>query len=280
MNEINQPQQSDGWLRARCGRITGSKLVDVCDFVLKGSAKRGDKAILPGGARKKYFRATLGERLTGQLANHWSSEYMAHGEREEEPARMFYSSVSRESVTKVSFVVHPDFPWAGASADGLIGSEGVLEIKNPSTEKHLLYWEEGLLPAEYMPQCAWEMACAGPERRFVDFLSFDRRIQDPNLCYFLMRTGRDELEWEIPTLVGGKAGHSVLTGEGVIDYFTERAVEFNAEIEAFLAEHDAKAIAPFPLDFREEEAPDPGYDASKGFDEQNYSFLDVGADAP
>ena len=43
MNEINQPQQSDGWLRARCGRITGSKLVDVCDFVLKGSAKRGDK---------------------------------------------------------------------------------------------------------------------------------------------------------------------------------------------------------------------------------------------
>jgi hypothetical protein len=55
----------------------------------------------------------------------------------------------------------------------------------------------------------------------------------------------------------------------------------NAEIKAFLAEHNAKAIAPFPLDFREEEAPDPGYDASKGFDEQNYDFLDSStADVP
>ena len=280
MQEIRNSQQSDGWLGARCGRITGSKLADVCDYVVKGSAARGDKAILPGSKRRAYWRACLGERLTGQLANHWYSEYMARGEREEEPARMFYESITRTMVVPVSFVVHADYFWTGASADGLIGKEGVLEIKNPSTEKHLAYWEEGLLPEDYVPQCAWEMACAGPERKFVDFLSFDRRIQDPNLCYFLKRTGRDELEWDIPILVAGKAEYRKLTGEAVIDYFTEKAVEFNAEIEAFLAEHGAKPLAPFPVDLREEE-PEPAYDASKPFAEQDMSFLDNNlADVP
>jgi hypothetical protein len=281
MQEIRGIQQSDNWLRARCGRITGSKLADVCDVVVKGSAARGDKAVLPGAKRKLYWRACLGERLTGQLANHWASEYMARGEREEEPARMFYEAITRTMVVPVSFVVHTEFPWTGASADGLVGKEGVLEIKNPSTEKHLLYWEQGLVPEDYIPQCAWEMACAGPERKFVDFLSFDRRIQDANLCYFLKRTGRDELEWSIPYIdEAGKAQTRALTGEAVIDYFTSEAVKMNAEIEAFLAEHNAKPIAPFPLEFREEEAPDPGYDASKGFDQQDYSFLDAGVDAP
>jgi hypothetical protein len=280
MLEIRGPQQSDAWLRARCGRITGSKFLDVCDFVFKGSKARGDKAVLPGGKRSLYRRQTIGERLTGQLANHWASEYMAHGEREEEPARMFYESITRNMVIPVTFVVHSEFPWTGASADGLIGKDGVLEIKNPSTEKHLAYWEDGLVPEEYLPQCAWEMACAGPERRFADFLSLDRRIQDPSLCYFLKRTGRDELEWDIPILVDGKGEYRKLTGEAVIDYFTEQAVAFNAEIEAFLAEHNAKPIAPFPVEFQEEKEPDPGYDTSKDFEQQDYSFLDSAVDAP
>ena len=275
MLEIRGPQQSDAWIRARCGRVTGSKLVEVCDFVVKGSMKRGDKAILPGGKRKAYWRQTLGERLTGRLANHWYSEYMAHGEREEEPARMFYESITRNMVIPVSFVVHPDFPWSGASADGLVGTDGVLEIKNPTTEKHLVYWEEGLLPEEYTPQCAWEMACAGKERRFVDFLSFDRRIQDPNLCYFLKRTGRHELEWDVPILAEGKAEYRKLVGEAVIDYFTDRAVEFNAEIEQFIAEHGVKPVAPFPVELRDEEPAEGEFtDAEKAdFDSPAYDFL-------
>ena len=280
MREIRGPQQSDAWLRARCGRITGSKLPDVCDFVFKGSKARGDKAVLPGGKRSLYRRQTIGERLTGQLANHWASEYMARGEREEEPARMFYENITRNMVVPVSFVVHSDFPWTGASADGLVGSDGVLEIKNPSTEKHLAYWEDGLVPEEYLPQCAWEMACAGKERRFVDFLSFDRRVQDLTLCYFLKRTGRDELEWDVPVVVDGQGEYRKLTGEAVIDYFTEQAVAFNAEVEAFMAEHNAKPLAPFPVDFREEE--EESYTAEQIADptSEAWGFLDGGIDTP
>ena len=262
IQEIRSEQQGDGWLRARCGRITGSKLPDVCDFVAKGSMKRGDKSVLPGSKRTKYRRAVMGERLTGLLANHWYSEYMARGEREEEPARMFYKAISDDEVIPVSFVAHPDLvlpnglSYSGASADGLIGKEGVLEIKNPSTEVHLSYWEDGYLPEDYVPQCAWEMASAGKERRFVDFLSLDRRIQDRNFCYFLKRTGRDELEWEVPILTtDGKVERRKLTGESVIDYFTDCVVSLNAEIMALIAERgDGKTppIAPFPLDLKED----------------------------
>lgn len=272
MLEIRGLQQSDEWLRARCGRITGSRLADVCDWVWKGSKVRGDKRIEPGAGRKKYRRELIAERLTGRLSDHWNSEYMAHGEREEEPARLFYESITRQMVIPVSFVVHEEFSFTGASADGLIGSEGVLEVKNPNTTTHLQYWENEILPEEYTPQVGWEMACGGKERRWADFLSFDRRILDPNICYFLRRTGRDELEWEVPSENGE---YRKLTGETVIDYFTEEVIRLNAEIEAFFSEHGAKAVAPFAVEIItedgeiEQDAGDP-----EDFTGPAYAFLD------
>ena len=86
---------------------------------------------------------------------------MAHGEREEEPARLFYEGITRQMVIPVSFVIHPELPYSGASADGLIGAEGILEIKNPNTTTHLQYWEDAALPEDYVPQVGWEMACTG-----------------------------------------------------------------------------------------------------------------------
>lgn len=258
MLEIYGPQQSDAWLRARCGRITGSKLSAVCSYVAKGSMTRNDKRIEAGAPRTKYRRELISERLTGRLCDHWQSEYMKHGEREEEPARMFYESITRQMVIPVSFVIHEAYLFTGASADGLIGSEGVLEIKNPNTPNHLEYWEEKVLPEDYVPQVAWELACAGKTRRWADFLSFDRRIADPSMCYFLRRTGRDELEWTTTSIVDGKAVERKLTGESVIDYFTSEVLKLNAEIEYFFAENNAKPIAPFPVDIisDDEEAPE------------------------
>lgn len=276
MLEIVGLQQSDAWLRARCGRITGSKLADVVDYVAKGSMKRGDKTIAPGAKRSKYRREIIAERLTGMLVDHWYSDYMARGEREESPARMFYEGITRQMVTPVSFVIHPDFSFTGASADGLIGKEGVLEIKNPNTITHLEYRDDEVLPEDYVPQVGWEMACAGKERRWADFLSLDRRIVDPNLCYFLKRVGRDELEWTVPIIVDGKAEERKLTGESVIDYFTSEVLKFNAEIEYYFAERKAKTIAPFPVEIIDEPEPAPETypDAPENFLGREYAFLD------
>lgn len=251
MLEIRGDQQSDIWIRSRVGRVTGSRMADASDWIWKGSKKRGDKRVEEGSKRKKYRRDLIAERLTGRLADHWYSEYMAHGEREEEPARMFYESLTRQMVIPVSFVIHEEFSFWGASADGLIGDEGVLEIKNPNTMTHLAYWEDGRLPEEYVPQVATELACAGKTRRFADFLSFDRRVMAQPLCYFLKRTGRDELEWEVPS--GEEGEYRKLTGEAVIDYFAAEAVKLDAEITEWI-QHRAPGfapIAPLPLDFKE-----------------------------
>lgn len=241
--EIIAPQKSDEWNRARCGRQTGSRIADTCGY-LKIKSKNGP-AGSPNGDRIKYKRELIWERLSGRLADHVTTSYMEHGEREEEPARMFYEGITRQLVIPVSFVIHEEFDFSGASADGLIGGEGVLEIKNPAGVTHLQYHEDQILPVDYVPQTAWEMACAGKQFRFVDFLSFDRRIAEtaPNICYFLRRVGRDELEY----VVGHGETERKLTGEAVIDYFTSEVLKMEAEIAAYMEKHGCKPIAPFPV---------------------------------
>ena len=267
--------QSDAWLRARCGRICGSQIIDACSYLTRnsGTKKPGDSS----ATRDKYRLNLIAERLTGRLSDHVYTPAMQWGNEQEAETIGFYESLMRVMAVPVGFVIHEEFDFWGSTPDALIGEDGVLEVKNPNTVTHLTYFLEGVVAQEYIPQVASQLACCGKERRYADFVSRDSRIQNEKLRYFYKRTGRDELEWTI----GAGKDEIKLTGEAVIDYFTSEAVKMNAEIKAFLAEHNAKAIAPFPLDFREEEAPDPGYDASKGFDEQNYDFLDSStADVP
>ena len=100
-----------------------------------------------------------------------------------------------------------------------------------------------MIPTEYLPQIAWEMACT--ERKWADFVSYDPRIHDEKLRFFYRRMDRDELEW--------KVGDRIITGETVIDYFTEEVLKLNAEIEYFFEQHGAKAVAPYPVEIVDEE---------------------------
>ena len=275
MPEIWGIPQSDPWLRARCGRVTGSQMPKASKYLSRasGDKKAGDSS----GVRDTYRRALIGERLTGRLANHWESDYMARGNEEEEPARAFYEIITRQNVIPVSFIVHEEFPFFGATADGRIGREGVAEFKNPETAKHIQYLEEGLVPEEYMPQVASEIACAGKECRFAAFMSFDRRIQDGNLCYFLKTTGRDELEWT----VGSGAMERKLTGEAVIDYFTNEAIKMDAEVKQFLAEHGVeKAVAPFEVIYLNEPKAEPELSAEEAYAAALEAVESLGVDTP
>lgn len=278
MKQITSPQKSDLWCRARAGRQTGSRIANAGGY-LKVKSKNGP-AGSPNGDRIKYVRSLIWERLSGLLCDNPTTSYMERGEQEEEPARSFYESITRQMVIPVSFIIHDEFSWAGASADGLIGREGVLELKNPAGTTHLGYFDEKTLPADYVPQCAWEMFCPGKHIRFVDFMSFDRRISAtaPNVCYFLRRVGRDELEYE----VGYGETARKLTGEAVVDYFVEEGLKVEAEIAAYMDKHGCKPVAPFSVDLIEEEEPaepaEDAYDDSKPLHEQ-CGFLDHGAAA-
>lgn len=256
-------QQSDAWLRNRVGRITGSRLADVCSYLVIKS-RAGESS----AKRNNYRMQLIAERLTGRAADTYVSPQMEHATNTEDEAALYYEGVMRQMVEPVGFVLHPKYDFTGASPDRLVGSEGVLEIKCPATTTHLEYIDAGTIPAEYLPQVAWELACTG--RKFVDFVSYDPRIQADSLRFFWRRLGRDELEW-------GK-DDAKLTGEAVIDYFTSEVLKFNAEIEYFFAEREIRPIAPFPVEIVEaaEPASDPAYDPTKPFHEQDLSFLDQG----
>lgn len=232
--------QSDAWLRARCGRITGSGILDATSYLTR---KSGDKIAGDSSAKRdRYKMEIISERLTGRLADHFDSVYMQRGREEEAETIGFYETLMRTMVVPVGLVVHEKYDFTAATPDGLVGDEGVLEVKNPATITHLGYVLDGALPEDYVPQVAWQLACTG--RRFADFLSRDSRIQDERLRYFYRRTGRDELEWTVTV----NKQDVKLTGEAVIDYFTSEVLKLNAEIEYFFAEHEAKPVAPFPVE--------------------------------
>ncbi len=259
-------QQGDAWLRNRIGRIPGSRIADVVSVLTRasGSKKAGD----PSAKRDALKLELIAERLTGRAKDHYVSLAMEFGTAMEDEARLYYEGALRLMCEPVNFVLHPDYDFTGSSPDALVGSEGVLEIKCPETTTHLEYIQSGVVPEQYRPQIAWEMACTG--RRWADFVSYDPRIQDEKLRFFYRRLGRDEIEWKI--------GERFLTGEAVIDYFTEQVLRLNAEMEQFFAEHNAKPIAPFPVEIvsgEEECVGDPS-----DFSGPAYAFLDGILDTP
>lgn len=251
-------QQGDAWLRNRIGRITGSRLADVCSYLTRssGAKKAGDSS----SKRDNYRLELIAERLTGRAKEHYVSPSMDHGTNTEDDARLYYEGVTRQMCEPVGFVLHPKYDFTGASPDALVGSDGVLEIKCPETTTHLEYILTGKLPDEYLPQVAWELACTG--RKWVDFVSFDPRVQCDSLRFFYRRVAREELDF---------AGY---TGEAVIEYFTAEVLKLNAEIEYFFAEHNAKPIAPYPVELITEDGEVIDQEAVDDFTGAAYAFLD------
>jgi hypothetical protein len=82
-------------------------------------------------------------------------------------------------VEEVGFVPHPDIEASGASPDGLVGDDGMVEIKCPSSSTALECWlsySQGANPvdAKYYAQMQWQMRCA--DRSWCDYVVFDPRM--------------------------------------------------------------------------------------------------------
>ena len=188
---INCVQGDNQWFAERCGRVTASRMNDVLAVLKKG----GESA-----ARAKYKLELLAEICTGHVEEHFVTEAMARGAEQEPFARAAYEVHAGVMVDQVGFFVHPRIDRAGASPDGLIGHDGLIEIKAPQTTTHLQYLIDGVVPVEYQAQMLWQMACTG--REWCDFVSFDQRLPE-HLQLFVVRFERDEKRIaELETAVG------------------------------------------------------------------------------
>lgn len=183
------------WYEARIGLVTSSK---VHDAITKRKRGEGDLA-----ARRNLKLQMLSEIATQMTTEHYVSQAMDWGVENEPRARAEYEYRTGKDVTPVGLLLHPTNPRAGATPDGFINPNGLLEIKCPETWNHFEYLAGGEIPSEYLDQIDWQMACAGPEIEWVDFVSFDPRIEDDDLKLFICRRERNnERIAEMEDLVG------------------------------------------------------------------------------
>jgi predicted phage-related endonuclease len=115
---------------------------------------------------------------------------MAWGTETEPMARAAYEGAVGSLVIETGFVPHANIEMSGASPDGLVGDDGLVEIKCPMTATHIETLLGQSVPAKYVTQMQWQMACTG--RKWCDFVSFDPRMPE-NMQIFVKRVGRDEL---------------------------------------------------------------------------------------
>src|ERR1700721_426619 len=162
--------ETEEWIAARLGRVTASRISDVV-----GKRKDG----LWRAERKKYTIELLAERFTGMRLDPYMSAAMLFGKETEPQAVRAYEKMSGESVYRTDphpFIDHPSIPMCGASPDGYVGDDGLIEVKCPETHTHLGYMMDRVIPEEYVLQMIWQMECTG--RKWCDFVSFDPRLPE------------------------------------------------------------------------------------------------------
>jgi len=180
MDQIEQGSQE--WLELRIGKITASRLSDVL------AQGKGSSESL---TRKRYKNELIRERLTHQKLDGYSNTSMERGTLLEPLARASYEVQHNLMVEQVSFVPHPVISNAGASPDGLIGDDGLIEIKCPKPENHLeaILTNGKSLISTYYNQIQWQMACTG--RKWCDLVSYDPDMID-HLQLFVTKVLRDD----------------------------------------------------------------------------------------
>lgn len=180
-------QRSEEWFQARLGKVTASRVADVLAKI-----KSGESA-----SRRNYKIQLVSERLTGEKQETYINQAMQDGIDREFYARERYVQQHGE-VEEVGFIQHPTLE-AGASPDGLVGDDGLIEIKCPlgTTHTETLMTQE--VPSKYIPQIQFQLLCTG--RKWCDFISYNPMFPE-HLQLFVKRVDADpvyqkELEVEV-----------------------------------------------------------------------------------
>jgi len=180
-------QRSEEWFQARLGKVTASRVADVLAKI-----KSGESA-----SRRNYKIQLVSERLTGEKQETYINQAMQDGIDREAFARDRYVQQFGE-VEEVGFIKHPTLE-AGASPDGMVGEDGILEIKCPMGSTHTETLMTQDVPSRYVPQIQFQLLVTG--RKWCDFVSYNPMFPE-HLQVFVKRVEADlvyqkELESEV-----------------------------------------------------------------------------------
>ncbi len=176
-------QGSDAWWQMKMGKISASHINDIMAV---------DKSGKPRASRKNYVAKLALERITGKRdETGYHSHSMDQGVEREKFAIGLYEVVRESMVIPVAFVDHPSLPMTGASPDGLINSDGGIEVKCPEPAQHLAFIRTGKIDTKYLQQMQWGMECTG--RSWWTFMSYNPDFPE-NARAWIFRVDRDDAE--------------------------------------------------------------------------------------
>lgn len=169
---MSNDQRTEEWFAQRLGKVTASKVAD-----LMAKTKSGYSA-----SRDNYMAQLVVERITNTKAESYSNSAMDWGTAQEPFARAAYEAFTGFMVEEIGFVQHPTIAWAGASPDGLVGDDGLVEIKCPNTATMIDTLLTGKVPQKYYIQMQMQMACT--QRAWCDYVVFDSRMPAKAQLFF------------------------------------------------------------------------------------------------
>ena len=172
-------QRTEEWLKARCGSLGASQLNEALATTKSGW----------GASRENLKNRIIAERLTGIPAETFKNAAMEWGTAQEDNARKAYEAHTGVFVDEMGIAYHPALKHTHASPDGLVGDDGLIEIKCPNTTTHIETLKAKKAPSKYINQMMWQMRCT--DRQWCDFVSFDPRLPS-HLQLFIVRVERDE----------------------------------------------------------------------------------------
>lgn len=175
---LDFPQGSPEWLASRLGHPTASEFATV----LAQGRGGGDSK-----TRRKYMRGLCFERMTGQQSTDFDNAHMRRGREMEPEAREDYAFIRDVEVQPCGHVVLVEESGkihCGATPDGFVGEDGLLEIKTKLPHLLIEVHETGDVPAEHVAQVQGQLWVTG--RAWCDFFCYW-----PGMPPFLKRVRAD-----------------------------------------------------------------------------------------
>lgn len=169
------PQGTREWHLQRLGMVTASRFSE-CKTPKSKTAER-------------YMADLIGEMLSGEPADDLDTPDLRHGRKYEPFAVEAYEKQTGIKVERPGLIYHPEHRYVAGSPDGLLGTDGVLEIKCPRKSGiHMLTVLSGKMPDEHLWQVQGNLWITG--RQWADFVSYDPRVV-AECQLFVVRVPRD-----------------------------------------------------------------------------------------
>lgn len=154
-------QGSDEWLAARCGLLTASEMKLILTPTLKVANNENTRA---------HIYEIAAQRINNYVEPSYISDDMLRGMSDEPIARSLYEQYY-DLVDTCGFITSDDHGCTiGYSPDGLVGDDGLIEIKSRRQKAQFETISTDTVPDEYMMQLQTGLLITG--REWIDFISY------------------------------------------------------------------------------------------------------------